>query len=188
MYLEKDHAEILNPEFAAVKERFCDTMILVHQNYLIPINAFILAAKSILENDASLRKDGQLAINDFSLTEYVQVTLRQVIAGKPISIDNLAYSLNAQGVVTERAYSEQLAFLRSASFVEICRGKYSFEVLKMLVNDLWKDSRKTVPKVFRKKREVKNTYSNATALADLSAFAGTPACLKRFLQWELQTN
>lgn len=175
---------IANEEYVKVKGHITGLMQRLEKDYILPFNAYILAGKQATTSP-TVTKNNEFTYKDFTFTEYLEISQQKIKVKKEFNFINITASLKAFGLFPETEFSSKISQLNSESSLIDFRGKNNFELLCLILQTIFEDAGKTVPKLFSRKREASVSFDIKTSLADLSSFADTPKCLQEFLRTEL---
>lgn len=130
--------------------------------------------------------DETLNLNSFKLEQFLLV--KEAPPKKNYNKDDLPKIFNIKKDINDPLYQESLEVIRSSVLHERCRGKFRIECFRLFLENLFNNARDSVGHFDGKKIKPKLNLTKQNILSDLSQYAITPACLRRFLTTFITNN
>lgn len=138
------------------------------------LNAWIALQR---DKEATGRK---LHLNSQGLNRFVAISL-QAISPK-YNLEQLRNLFPTALEISEAELDEKETAFREKDRLNLFRGKYFIEFLRIFLELLKEDSNSHSPAFFKSKRKIRLHLTKDNILSELSQYAETPPCLKQFLE------
>lgn len=144
-------------------------------NEVLTLNAWIKVHRK-KENDAGRR---ELKLNNLNITKYFKIGISKIVVEKKIDKKMLDGCFKELCLISDDEVSKIIEELKQTDMQKELRGKYEFEFLKKIIDDLKNKNKKG--EYFNERYSLK-LDPNVDSLANLSIYADIPDELKEFLK------
>lgn len=140
---------------------------------LTTLNAWIALQR---EKESSSSK---LNLNNQKLNKFVSISLSKV--DQLYSKNDLSNLFPDSVVISDDELNAKEEEFKHVNQSCVYRGKYFIEFLRVFLQLLKADRQNDSPAYFKQKKNVKLNLSRVNIISELSQYAGTPDCLRHFL-------
>ncbi|MDM8567537.1 DUF4435 domain-containing protein [Candidatus Halobeggiatoa sp. HSG11] len=142
---------------------------------MLPFNSWF----KIQIKESEINQEVKLNANNVDLNKLVNVTLNDV--STKYSIENIKKLFPDTVDIISENLDKMIVIFNNYDLSSSSRGKYRLEFFRLWLECLMDDARNEKSVLFNKKFHPKLSLSKKNILSELSQYADTPVCLKKFL-------